>query len=703
MQLNPSQQDAVIRDSKRLLMLAGPGTGKTETLTERISYFIRERNVFPNQILMFTYTNKAASNMTQRVRGKLQGSQSNIVSGTFHSLAYRFIRQECVSRGLLPDFKVLPEHHAARLRKEATIKFNEDNPSFLPLLRELKLHGDTLVDLYERKTKMNMQKDFLQGIKEEVRKHSAVLTNYAMGASKQYDSLKAQYKVFDFNDLLYKFLWVLRQSDEVRGILQMRYPHIYVDEYQDTNEVQVSILRQLVTPESYLTVVGDDTQSIYSFQGSEVEKIRKFAKDFDCADIVVLDENYRSSPPIVAYVNAVNSTCDGAFAKTLISRGPRCEIMPKRAVFHKESHEAAWVVEEIQRLNSAEQIPFSDIAVLFRIGSIAVPLEKKLVAAGIPFTREGGIKFTDLKHIQFFISFLELLDNPYDWLAWEVLLPAIPNIGEKLTQTIIKDLQADQGNWTWEKPPVFSLGHGKRFESILNFWQDMYEASLLNADKKDKVKEFLDGVLPLFKNIYTRYFHIPPKMLRVTSASQLPDRMEDHIQDIQDYIVELSTSYIGLVKDFIGEIVSSQDQRERRRGITMSTIHSAKGLEWTVVFVIGNTESILPSVGFGLEKNQLEEERRLYYVACSRAKKYLYLTAAFRYVMPDNPQRYKGKISQFADDPRTISLLQRVKEPNHDPFTAENPHRTKEFFLPVPEREMIVQYTEAKKQEITHD
>jgi superfamily I DNA/RNA helicase len=174
-------------------------------------------------------------------------------------------------------------------------------------------------------------------------------------------------------------------------------------------------------------------------------------------------------------------------------------------------------------------------------------------------------------------------------------------------------------------------------------------------------------------------------MIRITSASQLPDRMEDHIQDIKDYIVELSTSYIGLVKDFIGEIVSSQDQRERRRGISLSTIHSSKGLEWTVVFVIGNIESILPSTGFGLERNQLEEERRLFYVACSRAKKYLYLTAAFRYTMPDNPQRYKGKLSQFADDPRTVPLLQRVKEPDHDPFCALNPHRIREFFLKVPE------------------
>jgi superfamily I DNA/RNA helicase len=266
-------------------------------------------------------------------------------------------------------------------------------------------------------------------------------------------------------------------SDEVRGLLQMRYPHIYVDEYQDTNNVQVSIIKQLITPDSYLTVVGDDTQSIYSFQGSQVEKIRRFASDFPGADVVVLDENYRSSPPVVAYVNAVNATCAGAFHKTLISRGARSEIKPKRAIFNQESHEANWVVQEIERLISEEQVPLSEIAVLFRIGSIAAPLEKKLIGAGIPFTREGGMKFTDLKHIQFFISFLELLGNPYDWLAWEVLLPAIPNIGEKMTEVIIKDLQSNQGNWRWTQPPVFSLGHGKRLESLLNFWQEMLDAS----------------------------------------------------------------------------------------------------------------------------------------------------------------------------------------------------------------------------------
>jgi len=681
MDLNPSQQNAVTRDSKRLLMLAGPGTGKTETLTERISHFIRSHGVLPNQVLMFTYTNKASANMTLRVRSKLDSHQSSIISGTFHSLAYRFIRQECCAKGLLPDFKVLPEHHAVRLRKEAAERFNGQNPDLTGLLRELHVNGSDVLELYERKTKLNLQDSFLEGTKEEVRRREEEIRQYVKGAAAAFDRLKREYQVFDFNDLLHKFLWTLQVSDEVRGLLQMRYPHIYVDEYQDTNNVQVSIIKQLITPDSCLTVVGDDTQSIYSFQGSQVEKIRRFASDFPGADVVVLDENYRSSPPVVAYVNAVNATCAGAFHKTLISRGPRSEIKPKRAIFNKESHEANWVVQEIERLVSEEQVPLSEIAVLFRIGSIAAPLEKKLIGAGLPFTREGGMKFTDLKHIQFFISFLELLGNPYDWLAWEVLLPAIPNIGEKMTEVIIKDLQSNQGNWTWTQPPVFSLGHGKRLESLLNFWQEMLDASKI---ARGEVRDYLEQVLPVFKNIYARYFHIPPKMLRIAGSNQLPDRMEDHIQDIQDYIIDLSTSYIGLVKDFIGEIVSSPDQRERRRGLTLSTIHSAKGLEWTAVFVIGNIETILPSVGFGLERNQLEEERRLYYVACSRAKKYLYITAAYKYALPDSPQRYQGRVSQFADDSRTVELLQRVKETSNDPFTAVNPHRIRDYFLVIP-------------------
>jgi DNA helicase II / ATP-dependent DNA helicase PcrA len=693
MQLNPSQEDAVTRDSKRLLMLAGPGTGKTETLTERISHFIRERDVLPNQVLMFTYTNKAASNMTQRVRGKLLAHQANILSGTFHSLAYRFIRQECIPKDLMPDFKVLPEHHATRLRKEAVTRFNDQNPALSSLLRELHLNPSDLLELYERKTKLNLQPEFLTGTKDEIRSHEGEIRKYVEGAAATFAQLKQDYQVFDFNDLLFKFLWVLQISDEVRSLLQMRYPHIFVDEYQDTNHLQVSILKQLITPESYLTVVGDDTQSIYSFQGSEVTKIRHFARDFEGADVVVLNENYRSSPPLVAYVNALNATCSGALTKTLISRGPRSEIKPRRAIFNKESQEANWIVKEIERLNSEEQIPLSEIAVLFRIGSIAAPLEKKLLAAELPFTREGGIKFVDLKHIQFFISFLELLENPFDWLAWEVLLPAIPNIGEKLTEIIIRDLQSNRGNWTWETPPVFSLGRGKRLESLLNFWRDMLEVSRL---KRTTVREYLEAVLPVFKGIYARYFHITPKMLRITGAHQLPDRMEDHIQDIKDYILDLSTSYIGLMKDFIGEVVSSPDQRERRRGLTLSTIHSAKGLEWMAVFVIGNIESILPSAGFGLERNDLEEERRLYYVACSRAKKYLYITAAYKYVMPDNPQRYKGQVSRFADDPRTIDLLQRIKETNNDPFTAVNPHRRRNYLLALPTPDRMIEAQEVE-------
>ena len=183
MDLNPSQQNAVTRDSKRLLMLAGPGTGKTETLTERISHFIRSHGVLPNQVLMFTYTNKASANMTLRVRSKLDSHQSSIISGTFHSLAYRFIRQECCAKGLLPDFKVLPEHHAVRLRKEAAERFNGQNPDLTGLLRELHVSGSDVLELYERKTKLNLQDSFLEGTKEEVRRREEEIRQYVKGAA----------------------------------------------------------------------------------------------------------------------------------------------------------------------------------------------------------------------------------------------------------------------------------------------------------------------------------------------------------------------------------------------------------------------------------------------------------------------------------------------------------------------------------------
>lgn len=682
MELNVSQQNAVTNENKRLLLLAGPGTGKTETLSERIAYFIREKSVSPGQILMFTYTNKAATNMTQRVRGKL-GAAESIVSGTFHSLAYRMLRHDFCSKGILPDYKVLPEHHAARLRREATNIFNNENTKLAGVLKNLK--GYDLLELYERKTKLNLSSNFLEGTSEDVRADAEGLTLYIKELSKVYERLKSEYQVMDFNDLLFRFKCVLEENPSVSELIQSRHPHIYVDEYQDTNEVQVAILKNLLTPESFLTVVGDDTQSIYSFQGSDVGKIRQFGRDFPESDIVVLDENYRSSAPIVEYVNALNATCVGAYPKILISRGPKSEIKPKRAVFVKESREAAWVVEEIMRLVTDEKVPLSEIAVLFRIGSVVEPIERRLQKENIPYTREGGIKFANLKHIQFFISFLELLENPYDWLAWEVLLPAIPNIGEKLTQSILQDLKTNQGNWSWEKPPVFSIGRGKRHSSLLNFWQDMIEASKIN--KETGVRDYLEEVLMVFKSIYGRYFYVEQEnqMVVLASATQLPDKVDDHIADIKDYIKELSTSYIGLVKDFISEVVAGNDQLERKKGLTLSTIHSAKGLEWTAVFVIGNTDSVFPSMGFGLERNQLEEERRLYYVACSRAKKYLYVSAAHKYNLLNTNQKYKGKVSQFADDIRTIKHLERLREPNVDPFTSVNPHRVSDYALIVSE------------------
>jgi len=682
MELNARQMEAVTSDSRRLLILAGPGTGKTETLTERIAHYIEAKGLPASRVLMFTYTNKAAGNMSQRVRGKLS-LQADLCSGTFHSVCYRLIRQEISTKGILPPYKVLPEHHAARLRKEACEQFTSTHPEANALLRAHRLQAADLLELYERKTKLNLQDNFLDGMSEEVRTLQTELTEIARNATAVYGRLKEQYQVFDFNDLLYQFLRALREFEDVRQLIQFQFPHLYVDEYQDTNRVQVAILQELLTPDSHLTVVGDDAQSIYSFQGSQVENIRKFERDFPGAHAVVLNENYRSSPPVVEYVNAINVTCEGALTKTLVSRGPACEVKPKRAVFMKGSQEAEWIVNEIQELTKNEQVARDEIAVLARTGQITTELERHLQRTGIPYTREGGMKFADLKHIQLFISFLELLENPHDWLAWEILLPAIPNIGERLAQVIIRDLQANSSSdgprWTWEQPPVFSLGRGKRFESLMNFWRDMISAS---KTPKGSVRDYLSAVLASFRNIYTRYFHVSPRMVKVTSATQLPDRMEDHIEDIQNYIIALSTSYIGLVKDFITEIVTSQDQKETSRGLTLSTIHSAKGLEWTAVFVMGNTEKVFPSPGFGLERNTAEEERRLFYVACSRAKTFLYLTCAHDY--QSGGTHLHGNVSRFVDDPRTSPFVLKIKEPGHDPFYSVNPHRVEDYFITLP-------------------
>jgi len=678
MELNAAQMAAVTSPSRRLLILAGPGTGKTETLTERIAHSIEHRELPASRVLMFTYTNKAANNMSQRIRGKLS-LKTDIRSGTFHSLCYRLTQQELCTKGILPPYKVLPEHHANRLRKEACSQYTTAHPEVAALLRAHRLQAPDLLELYERKTKLNLEPGFLAGTSEEVQRLEADLTEIARGAGKVYGELKDHYRVFDFNDLLYNFMRALQEYEDVRQIIHFQFSHLYVDEYQDTNHVQVAILRLLLTPESFLTVVGDDTQSIYSFQGSQVDNIRNFAQDFPGADTVVLTENYRSSPPVVGYINAINAACEGALTKTLVSRGPLCEVKPKRAVFLKGRQEAEWVISEIEALVKNEQVPLEQIAVLTRVGHIAGDLEHQLQRMGMPYTREGGIKFVDLQHIQFFISFLELLENPNDWLAWEVLLPAIPNIGEQLTQVIIRDLQAGQGNWTWPRPPVFSLGRRKRFESLMNFWRDMIAAAQV---PKGPVRDYLNAVLPSFRNIYARYFHVSPRMIKVKSAAQLPERMEDHIADIQNYIIELSTSYIGLVKDFISELVTNRDQKEVFRGLTLSTIHSSKGLEWTAVFVIGNTEKVFPSPGFGLERNQIEEERRLYYVACSRARKYLYVTCSHHY--QSGEFRVRGNVSRFADDPKTAAFLQNVKDPGHDPFYSVNPHRVGSYFITLP-------------------
>ncbi|MBI4427067.1 MAG: ATP-dependent helicase [Candidatus Magasanikbacteria bacterium] len=615
-ELNQEQLNAVRNADGPCLVLAGAGSGKTRTITYRAAYLL-ERGISPENILLVTFTNKAAREMIERVQIKLPWS------GTFHHIAYRVLKKYCSFLGYKSNFSVLDSDDSANLIKQCLKDEGVDrtlrrfpSPTVLQSIISYARNSQTSID------------DALD-LKHP---HFAPLADTIKSIAGNYAKRKLAANAMDFDDLLVNWLKLLEQSEKIRQKHQEQFQYILVDEYQDTNKIQASIIRLIAAKHHNLFVVGDDAQSIYSFRAAEIKNILDFEKEYPRlsggqagAKIFRLETNYRSTPEILSLANDIISNNINQYQKELKSVQEKF-VRPEVHSFDTNEEEAVAIAVRVEEL-LGEGVEPKDIAVLFRAAHHSQALEMELMKRGIAYDYRGGARFFERAHVKDVLAYLRILNNQTDEIAWRRVLNMQVGIGEMVAGRIIAEVATH--------PPTPSLdkregGDGGGEFGVVGLpakaqagWNDFLQIfrplqNAAGAEIGDLIRIIMEGK-------YAEYLEneYPDYRERLQDLEQLA-KFADNAEDLDQFLAESS-----LQEGFRGiAAVETHSSASLRRGekIILSTIHQAKGLEWQAVFIINVSDGQFPNDRAMREDNGIEEERRLFYVAVTRAKKHLQIS-----------------------------------------------------------------------------
>ncbi len=621
--LNEAQHRAVVAGDGPLLIVAGAGTGKTRTLIYRVARLVQS-GVPPESILLLSFTRKAAEEMLRRAA--LLGAQGveRVQGGTFHSFANAVLREHGARLGLSPSFTILDEG---------------DSQDLVGLLRT---EGGYATKDKRFPRKQTIRRMFSRAINcvtplpqvlERDHPHFAHFAKPLNQLFEHYERYKLAHHMADYDDLLLLLKSLLVREPEVRRALSERFRHVLVDEYQDTNRIQADIVRLLAETHQNVTVVGDDAQSIYSFRGAEVRNILEFTERFPGTTTVTLEENYRSIQPILDFTNALIAASPIALTKRLWSHrtgGAGAQLV--RAM--DEYEQSRFVVQRILELRE-EGVPLDKIAVLFRSSFHSFDLELALGEAGIPFVKRGGFKLMETAHVRDVVAHLRVTRNPTDRVAWLRLLLLVDGIGPARAQSVIERVAATND-------PVASIaeqargrhgGAAARLEALAELMVVLTRGTLTPAEAIARIVDYYRPILE------SRHDDHPKRIRDLDHLVAIAERFRSVDEFLADLALEPPTNSVA------GTAPGSTDDEH----LVLSTIHSAKGLEWHTVFVIWTLDGRFPSFLSMNDPAQLEEERRLLYVAATRARDQLYLT------YPMNvPDRASGRIltepSRFLGD-----------------------------------------------------
>lgn len=657
--LNPQQSKAVQYTGPALLIGAGAGSGKTRVLTRRIAWILANRNAWPSQILAITFTNKAAAEMRERLASLIGNSANSMWVSTFHSACVKILRAHGDSIGLKSGFSIYDSSDCERLVKIIASELNIDIKKFTPklLLSKISDFKNNLVTWQEN------LKNYAPDYKPGASVSGASSFNAAGNADALYAAVYAEYQnrlsvsnAVDFDDLIMLTVKLLRQNPQVSAYYKRKFRYIFVDEYQDTNHAQYVLIRELAgvddystdstdstdstvssvspdstqLPQSSITVVGDSDQSIYAFRGADIRNIQDFEQDFPSATTIMLEQNYRSTQTILDAANAVISNNTNRKPKKLwTSLGKGSPIVGY--VADNAQGEASWVAQEIARLAGEDGVNYSDIAIMYRANSQSRSLEDALIKSGLPYQLVGGTKFYERREVKDALAYLQSIANPDD----DVNMRRILNVPKRglgaRAESQITSYAKENSISFWSALSQIDkiaeqIGISSRTFNALKSFRDLMTSLIdfmkANDSKPSKVVENVLNESGLLQDL--RESKDPQDEFRVDNLSQLQSVAAEYEQNTPDANVAGFLETTALVAD------SDQlpDQGEDTGKVTLMTLHTAKGLEYPVVFLTGMEQGTFPHSRCVDNQKELCEERRLAYVGITRAKKILYVTWA---------------------------------------------------------------------------
>jgi len=619
-ELNEAQYDAATRVEGPLLIIAGAGTGKTRTLVYRVAHLI-DQGIDPRSILLLTFTRRAAEEMIRRASLLIDSRCSQVSGGTFHSFANLVLRAHGRHVNLAPSFTIMdrPDSEDVIQTLRSDMGLNTKEKRFP--------RKQTIAEIFS----MTHNKQIgLNELLELEYPHLAELNHELAEMQRRYGDFKQTKSLIDYDDLLTKLRDLLANHEQVRNRLSDSYRFIMVDEYQDTNHLQAEIVRLLAATHDNVAVVGDDAQSIYSFRGANFRNIMDFPKQFAGARIVKLEENYRSTQPILNLTNEIIARATEGYDKRLFTRksvGSR----PKLVQAGSEQMQSQFVCQKILELRE-EGVPLWDMAVLFRSSFHSFDLEIELARRQIPFVKRGGFQFMETSHVKDLLAHLRILANPLDAISWNRVLMLLEGIGPGASQKIIKWLL--EGGNAVERLRSYAA-KGKAAHGLRTLAQVLEEAGRVELPS-EQAQYLMQYYVPILKQNYPDDH---PKRLRDMEHFQgMTERYRSLERLLSDMALEPPNDSIG------GVLAVDPDEGP----LVLSTIHSAKGLEFHSVFIIWALEGRFPSFYNTGSADELEEERRLLYVAATRAKQNLFISYPTR-VFDKSLRMVLSQPSQFIE------------------------------------------------------
>jgi DNA helicase II / ATP-dependent DNA helicase PcrA len=603
--LNEKQQQAVSASPiAHLAVIAGAGSGKTRVLVSRIAWLLKNTTISANQILAVTFTNKAALELRERVEHITNISTKNMWLGTFHNIAYRLLQRHSKQANLHEAFQILDQSDQLRLIRKVHRELNLDDNKWPP----------TQSQWY-----INSKKDL--GLRA---KHITANLHYDKILATIYDVYEKQCErsgLVDFAELLLRSYELFSEKEDILSQYQTRFSYIFVDEFQDTNDIQYAWLKLLAGKKSRLMVIGDDDQSIYSWRGAKIENIFRFNRDFS-PEIIYLEQNYRSTKTILAAANSVISHNICRHNKKLSTDGPTGDLIPVYSAFN-EIDEAQFILKQIN-LKRKQGILLRDMAVLYRSNAQSRILEEVLLGANIPYRIYGGLKFFERTEIKDTLAYLRLLINPLDDTAFERIVNT-PSRGIGNTTLMAVKNYARSANL-----PLWQASEMILQEKKLNSRASYALAAFLQLTQKMQQET---NTLPLFMQIdYViqqsgLYAHYNKDRSEITQSRL--ENLQELLQTAQRFNSDSDSS--SPLQIFLSHVALENNEghatKQDEDYVQLMTLHSAKGVEFEAVFLSGLEEGLFPHK-MSLQSGKIEEERRLCYVGITRAKRNLYLTYA---------------------------------------------------------------------------